>query len=488
MRRPSFVPQFARLEDRVVPALAVAYNGESLALTGTPAVSGYPFDEDFFDFNYSKIVQVKHVSDHNYKVTDGTLNLGTYHVTGNISVKLPKFDTYVQIDVAGDALPGNVSVDLGAGDTDPSTDSGAQVINSAGPGGVLGNVSFKNGAGTEGFAVLGRYEYDEDFNVVASHPIDIGGNVTVAGKAVATPVEDFFTLDNGTIHGNLSTSRITYTQSFGEVLGDVTANGVDSPGGVGNFIGGRVHGNVSIAGGATAPGYFSYTYLVGQVDGDATVKALGGSFAASMEGDLGGNFKFSAGPTASSSVGIYGSVGGNAKIDLGGSSKSSANFFVGGFVGGFIGDFTYEGGPAAEIGGSLTVTSTAGTNTVTVGSASKGSFGDTSYEFDYAAAIAGSVKIDLGNGTNSFSVTSLPQSEIGGKVTYQGGSGKDVVTINGQADYALAVNTGGGDDTVAFGTDARVGSAVIDFGKLPGVKVWTPPAVIDFPLKLKNLT
>jgi hypothetical protein len=44
----------------------------------------------------------------------------------------------------------------------------------------------------------------------------------------------------------------------------------------------------------------------------------------------------------------------------------------------------------------------------------------------------------------------------------------------------LIVNTGGGDDTVAFTPDARVGFALIDFGKKPGTKTWIPPSIIDF--------
>src|SRR4051812_34520937 len=108
-----FRPQVQSLEARETPALNVLYTGASLTLTGTPTAVGI-----------TTALRVTGDGDNNFAVTDGTLNLGTYHVTQDVRLRLASFDTNVYVVTAGDTLRGSVLVDLGAGDIDPSTITG----------------------------------------------------------------------------------------------------------------------------------------------------------------------------------------------------------------------------------------------------------------------------------------------------------------------------------------------------------------------------
>src|SRR5262245_48034157 len=109
MPRPRFRPTLRPLEARETPALTALYDGASLTLTGTPTAGP------------AERLLIQHVGSHDYRVTDGTADIGTYHVTRDLRLRLTSFDTNVALDLAGDALGGGVLIDVGAGDADRST-------------------------------------------------------------------------------------------------------------------------------------------------------------------------------------------------------------------------------------------------------------------------------------------------------------------------------------------------------------------------------
>ena len=78
--------------------------------------------------------------------------------------------------------------------------------------------------------------------------------------------------------------------------------------------------------------------------------------------------------------------------------------------------------------------------------------------------------MNAGGGINSLAFDGVSGSTVGGTLTYIGGPGADTLTVSGQNAFRLVARMGGGEDTVAFAPDARVGSALIDFGPATGTK------------------
>ena len=490
-----FRPELHALEAREVPALNLFYNGADLLLTGTPTAGG------------TDTLLIANTGNNNFKVTDGTLNLGTYHVTQDIRVRLTSFDTSIDLELAGATLRGNVDFDLGAGDRDPSTFSYAFVDNASGAGKIRGDVTFRGGAGTEQVGVTGDG---------SGASIDIGGSIRAVGKSVATPLEDeLFVGFDTEVHGDVSATRYTYTTIYATIDGDVNSNAADSPGGMGFALYGTVHGDVTATGGATAPGYYSFAHIYGTVDGDVQYNLTGRLAITSVDGTVGGDFtvRHTGGGTAFAIVfgevkgnftctakddGAYdetdayveGVVRGDFRFKQTGAAGSSV-VVVDGYV---VGDADIDVGGAntrfaevdleGAIGGSATVVGRSNSISVAVLA-----IPGLSAQFGVPGlkAVAGNLTIRLGDGANSLDIEQLDPgaTTIGGKLSYTGGSGADKVTIGGHNTFPATIKTGAGDDTVAFAPDATVGSATIDFGA--GTDTWTPPSVIAFPVKLKQL-
>lgn len=527
-----FRPDLLALEAREVPALNLFYNGADLLLTGTPTAGAAAF------------LSVQNTGNSNFQVTDGALNLGTYHVTRDLTLRLNRFDTNVSVDLNGGTLGRNLSIDVGAGDTDPATAATVSLVTNAANARVNGDVTFRGGSGQERFVIV---TVDE-----GETPMDIGGSVRVLAAPVFTPIEDTFVLGAGaTVHGNVSTSRVTYTTISGTVDGDVTANTTDSPGGMGFEVTGTgvVHGDVTATGGATAAStattlYYSYARMNGRTDGDLRYNITSGWALTSMRGKLGGDFRVTLPdfdiPLRSHGLSVSGTVGGDTTIrsagrlgaDLYGLFRGDVTVVATGLSASvtndseIAGDFRYTGSArtssfidlGAVVGGSalvdlggsagttarfvmydgdyggvadvVSVKSRAGTTTVKIGYTEEYYFEDengelTPYTYQTGGAIGGDLKLDLGNGANTFSFDGAAGSTLGGKLTYTGGSGVDSLTITGKNRFAATIKTGAGNDTLAFAPDATVGSLTVDFGT--GTDTWTPPSVIAFPVKLKRL-
>jgi hypothetical protein len=483
-----FRPQLQSLEARETPALVAHFDGASLLLTGTPSAGP------------SDALLVRNVGGDNYRVTDGTQELGTYRVTTDLRIRLARFDTRVGVDLGGDTIGGDVLLDVGAGDTDPTTPATVTVNSETGSARVAGDVTFRGGSGQESF-VLGT---------ATGATIEIGGRVRVFCNAVTTPVEDAFILHRGvSVRGDVNTSRITYTTVNGTVGGDLTANAADSPGGMGFTLNGTVGGSVVATGGATAAdtataSYFSFARVSGRIDGDVRVNVTGGrsrvaflgvvggnvrvglggdgtvglyglidgdlvvaaagpSAVVDMSGEVGGAFRFSGGGQTSSNVYLSGNVGGSVMADLGGSTATRATFVL-------SGDSDLGTG---VIGGSVTVRSRAGTNLVQIGSPDEFPL-DGGGRVTFPALIAGDLRIDLGNGTNTFTFYGATGSTVGGWLVYTGGTGGDAITVTGRNTFPATIRTGGGRDVVTLLAGATLGPTTIDFGTTPGYTAAPP--------------
>ena len=82
---------------------------------------------------------------------------------------------------------------------------------------------------------------------------------------------------------------------------------------------------------------------------------------------------------------------------------------------------------------------------------------DDGYGYVVPGTIGGNLNVHLGDGNNYLGFNGATGSTLGGILNYHGGSGADTIEINGQNDFRMVVHTGGGDDTVAFAPDSRVG-------------------------------
>src|SRR5262245_19400511 len=430
-------PSLEALEDRLTPTLSVLSLGSTLSITGTPTAGP------------AQPMLVQGVGGDNFQVLDGTADLGTFHAARDLRLDLSSVadGTRVQVDLAGDSLPGSLAVNVGSGNPV------VEVLSSTGTGTVGGDVLFNGGSGTEDFLLGSR----------RGGALQVGGNVRAASVPVTVPIEDYFVIfPRVEVHGNVSTTRLTYTEILSATVdGNVSAQAIDTPGGIGLEVDGTVHGNVTATGGATAPGFFSFAN-VGNVDGNVTLDLTDGFVVVNAFGSIGGNLRVSAADGVSTAAFLEGTVGGSAFLDLGGSAGTFSNVELTGTV-----------------AGSMSVSSRSGSVDVAIGINIEEGTG-------FAGVIGGGLNVHLGGGANGLTIDGADGSSVGGTVVYVGGTGADAVAISGQNSFRLIVHAGGGNDTVSFAPDARVAFALIDFGPGPGTKTWVPPAVIDFPLVLLN--
>lgn len=531
---PRFRPQLQLLEAREVPALNLLYNGAALTLTGTPTAS----DTEF--------LSISNVGGDNYQVTDGAMNLGTYRVSDDIRLRLTRFDCNVAVDVGGDVLGGDVLIDVGAGDSNPATLNRVFVATAVAGGKVAGDVTFRNGSGIESFNVSGKIEIGGDVIAVgktvadplAEDSLTLDSGVVVRGDVRTTRVT-YTNIYGATVDGDVIANSADSPGGFGVTVqgtvgGDVTVTGgASTPSTPTTFyysyanFGGTIAGDVTVrvtagvcftglysgaVGGdfrVTLPEYTSpnpsFRHEVNMfggpdagVAGDTTIRSAGGlsaDLSAAYHGDVTvaangpfaginfyglveGDFRYTGGTGTNTRIGLGGLILGDAMIDLGGSAGKIASLTLTG------------GGDGAAVGGSLTVKSRAGTTTVQIGYTETFEDEDENgnpitYTYQTAGAVGGDLKVDLGDGASTLLFDGAAGSTLGGKLTYTGGSGQDSVTITGQNTFAAKIKTGAGSDTVAFAPDATVGSLDIDFGA--GVDTWTPPSLIAFPVKIKNL-
>src|SRR5579859_4181356 len=100
--RPSFRPRLDVLEDRTCPSLSLHTIGPNLTIGGVPSTS-------------LQGLTITGVGGTNFDVSDGVKDLGTFSVTGNLNLDLSKYNSPITLDLNGQALPGNLVINLGKG-------------------------------------------------------------------------------------------------------------------------------------------------------------------------------------------------------------------------------------------------------------------------------------------------------------------------------------------------------------------------------------
>jgi hypothetical protein len=443
--RQSLVPQLDALEDRTVPSLSVVSSHGDLIITGTPTAVG------------DDLTLVQHVGNDNYQVIDSffldPIDLGTYRVTGDIVVSLDSKDGGFIIELAGDVLPGKITIDVGLFDPDPNSFDPTLVGNGlfgipVGPAKVTKDVTFIGRSGTDRFDIFAFPD-----------TLEIGGNVRARSAAAPAFEPNFGGPGFGitaavVVHGNMTVTGFTSVDIESGLNAIVVAGNVDVSVPVAPFVSfgpvflGDIAGNVSLNGGVGVG-----TGQVFNVGGNVALNLTHDSVSIETF-DITGNLRVSATPNVSARVTMRGAIGGSAFLDLGGSANTFSKVDL-----------------IGTISGSMNVTSNSGSVNVNIGT-----------PFNTPSAISGNLNLHLGDGSNSLTIHA--GSEIGGNVNYHGGTGADTVRINSRSTFRLVVHSGGGGDTVAFAPNARVAFALIDFGTGPGTKTWVPPSVIDFPLIL----
>lgn len=412
--------RLSRLEDRLNPApLSATLNGSNLTVSGTP--TGILL----IDGEAGGI----RVRDNN-----GAINLGTFPVAGNLTVNLSFRRDAVDIDLDGQTLMGNLTVDLGAGDVFGPT----QPLNIY-DGTVNGNIFLRNGNGRETFS-LGLPQ-------LVPAPLTVNGNVYVTGRAGA--VGDAFLLGAGSgVASDLILTQVDDIDIGGPigltpaavVNRHLIANASNAPTFMTLNVAGLVAGNVTAIGSnffdaATNVLGDSVSVLdTGIVAGSLTAVMNGGhNYLSIIGGQVNGNLTYNGGNApdqvrfGDSMFGVGGTVGGHANVTLGNGSNR------------------FELAPAAAVLGALNANAGSGTDDFSV----------------FAGFIGGGVSASLGNGENTLDLTAT----VGGRrFRYAGGSGVDSLTIRSSNAFALVATLGAGADLFTYDIGARVGSADIDFG------------------------
>jgi hypothetical protein len=227
-------------------------------------------------------------------------------------------DNNVNIDSAGNTLPGRVLVDIGQGNRDQATSNSIVLADSIGAAKVTKDVAFLGGSGNESYRIF---------------RMEVGGDVSAASIPVTGILEDRLQLFGVTVHGNVNTSRLTYTQLFGGTIdGNVNAKTIDLPCGMGLRVSGTVHGNVTATDGATAPSCGSYAFVGGTVDGDVRLNLTAGYVSVNTFGEIGGSFRISEATTVSTYLSM--------------TAISVARW---------VGEYLQRVGPEGSVGGSIDV-------------------------------------------------------------------------------------------------------------------------------------
>ncbi len=269
---------------------------------------------------------------------------------------------------------------------------------------------------------------------------NIGGNLNVTSQGGMFEMDLFAGFGPSTIGGNLTLHR----------------NG----GGYVSMQGTAITGSASLDVLGGSPTTFNGVDDSAQVGGDLKVHMDQGGFLSMQYASVGGSARVDLGQATGLTNGFSlwdSTVGGSLNV----SSDASLYFGLGGD------DFL-----PSSIGGDATVRSGDGDDNLSIGG---------------IVTIAGDLSLHLGGGNNNLGIDgTFGAPTVGGAVRVWSGAGADTINIAGSNTFRLIAHTGGGDDTVAFAPDARVASALIDFGDQPGNKSWVPPTVIDFPLVLKN--
>lgn len=453
------------LTDRVVPAVAAIsfYNGSlSVRLDnqgGDLAVIG---QANNFRLEY-KGVPIGNLSGYNV-----TSNL---NITGGNGVDAITF----QPRTAGTAyfVPGALNVNLGNGNDTLSTTGLFSVNGSANLNVGYGNdtIDISSGAGTDTTTVNGNLTV----NMLA-------GDDTLTADTGAFTVNGFATVNGGntvTLTATKATTAVagvsvllnslTVNSNYGETFSNSLTMGAET----------QVRGNLVFISGA----YTDSVAIDGStIFGNATLNlGQGGSAAANQTVTLSAT-------TATTINGSLTVISGNGVDNI--EFNATADTTVTGNVTLNLGNgnniVTLDGTGTSLIGGALTILTGTGDDTVTIGSVGN------------LFSINGSASITLGNSLTAGNALTFVSTQIGGNLSYVGGTGIDTVSFTSDAVANLvggrvSANMGGGEDTFEIDPAAAAGAGTTAFGSLylnygvgSGPDVFTNNSGIDFDIFIYN--
>ncbi len=404
-----------RLETRDCPSLTVTSYFGNLTVTGTPTGA----------------LMLQETSPDQFHITDGATNKGTFAGIDNIRVNLTRHADTVDIDVDGNRLGGNLSINLGNGDT-TGISHPVSVYSSVANGSVGGSITFLNGSGTETLNI-GKPTNGAAFTLA------VGGSVTAVGRKSGGGnfgIGDTLFINPGSsVGGDLTTSQID-TVDIGELGGVATINGnvTIGDGGSGTFLAVEIFGNINHN--VTVTGtVFDDVFSLQQAN---AVPGGGGLIG----GNLNVNFGLGAALGNFLLLDVGTIVGGSATLSTQGGNANDA-FIDNGTVSGDLianmgdGNNSFSFSATAVVNGNMRINGGNGANDLT--------------SFD--GIVNGNLIIHLGNGANTAVFTNAPA----GQLIWTSGNGNNSLTLGDAATttsqaWDIMVGFGNGNDTLALGT------------------------------------
>lgn len=385
----AFRPSLTAFESRLTPAVNLIYTGSHLTVIGDEA---------------DNTITLQTTAAGDVNVNTG-VNLGTYRVTGNVTVRGNNGADVVTVDLDTNAqpLPGNLRVDLGLGDD-------ALVVDGSN---IAGDLRAVGGTGDDGLILGG------------AAALAVGGSLFWNGNSglnsvVATDLD----VAGGVVLTNAETVLWTDSTAAGYFV-------------VNNAL-------------ATAAGFLSMSGAV-EIGGNFTYIGSGNAESLFLDGALNSEVVLSLGNGDNSMDLAATTVVGGSLTYLGGNGIDSLTPAPGAQVFGNMnlntghGDNVYTMNTAFIVAGDLTVNGGNGNDEIT----------------GFDGEVFGRFVFNAGHGTNTLE---LFTGFIAGDVTYNGGSGVDEVVVAMELPGHLRVFLGAGSDTFTWDLSGRAGSAYIDFG------------------------
>jgi hypothetical protein len=398
--RPSFRPRLAVLEDRTCPSVVLKPVGSDLIIRGSPSTS-------------LTGLTITGVGGTNFDVSDGLKDLGTFSITGDLTLKLHRYNSPITVDLNGQALPGNLVFDLGAGNVFSSARP-ITVISSTSGGTIGGSVVVKGGSGDETLKIGAAGGADA---------VSIGGSVVFDGHNGRAANKNTLDIFDGSSITRGVTARLISNIQIGE------------SGGTGAFIGGNLIVNDAGSRSKMTTSINQDSEVAGKVEVTGTSRFV-------SQGD---QFIVESGATV---VGkLIANLGRNANVwKLGGIFDAAVHL---------------KGGGGAQ------PASGAALNTIELddGTGSPGSFkgsvtadigaGSTALVFNPGTVVAGNLKLDFGNGTHDLGGGSLGgvfADTVAGNLSIALGKGLTTAVIDTAPGRELNWNSGAGDTSLTLGS------------------------------------
>ncbi len=507
-----FRPHAEQLEDRCVPSLTATTINGSLYLTGKPN---------------GELDIIGTGTPYQFLVTDNSaaVGMGTYTITGNLSLNLVSEKADINIDLMGETLPGNVLISLGTGYSGAPTATNPNEINiydstgtgnpvmapfAPGAGEISGSLTILRGSGAE-FINVGAMQANPSAGST-QYPITLDGNLTVAGSpSNASSTGNAMRIGDGTdIFGSVTTTYVSQVNigsgTSGNFLTTISENVTINDAGSLRFLsaadfGAEIMGNLSVTGTSHDDSFSLQQFTTGGgfVGGNLNVNlgqgtTSGDQITLGADTEVEGNAYLTAGNNLNTSTGdqysIYGSVDQNLTVVMG-NNMNSLTFTAN----------SNPGSPTPFVGGNMLVTAGNGINVIGQTLSNVG-FPPPTGEFN--GIVNHNLTFILGSGNNGSALDPMIIAAlVNGKFNWTSGNGQDFLQLGDSStpqwitnppapSYQFDVNIhfGNKDDTfiLDIGTGGMITGAVNGGGRQTANTFTTEPTSIgtDATLTISN--